>query len=123
MPKTILTVDDSATIRQSVKLTLAARGYAVREASSGAQALQLCAAEPVDLVLTDLNMPEMDGIEFIRRVRALPALRFKPIVMLSTESQADKKADGRAAGATGWIVKPFTPEQLAALVQKLCPVG
>ncbi len=123
MPKTVLSVDDSPSIRQAVNLTLGSKGYVVREADGGKQALQICAAEPVHLVITDLNMPEMDGIELIRHIRALSAHRFTPILMLTTESQADKKSQGKAAGATGWIVKPFTPDQLVAVVQRVLPPG
>lgn len=122
MSKTILSVDDSPSIRQAVKLTLTSKGYQVREAGGGRQALQILAAEPVHLILADLNMPEMDGIELIRRVRALAAYRFTPILMLTTESQADKKSQGKAAGATGWIVKPFTPEGLVSVVQRILPI-
>ena len=123
MPKTVLTVDDSSTMRQSVKLTLGAKGYTMREAGSGAQALVICGAEKIDMVLTDLNMPEMNGIELIRKLRALPAFKFTPILMLTTEAQPEKKAEGKAAGATGWVVKPFTPDQLAAAVARLCPLA
>lgn len=122
MSKTILSVDDSPSIRQAVKLTLTSKGYQVREAGGGRQALQILAAEPVHLILADLNMPEMDGIELIRRVRALAAYRFTPILMLTTESQADKKSQGKVAGATGWIVKPFTPEGLVSVVQRILPI-
>lgn len=122
MSKTILSVDDSPSIRQAVKLTLTSKGYQVREAGGGRQALQILAAEAVHLILADLNMPEMDGIELIRRVRALAAYRFTPILMLTTESQADKKSQGKAAGATGWIVKPFTPEGLVSVVQRILPI-
>lgn len=119
--KTVLTVDDSVSIRQTVKLTLASAGYNVVEAASGQAALDLCAAAHVDMVISDLNMPGMDGITLIRQLRAQPALKFTPILMLTTESQQDKKAQGKAAGATGWITKPFTVEQLVRLVSKLCP--
>ena len=121
MTKTILTVDDSLSIRQAVKLTLRSVGYNVLEADSGRAALELLAGNRIDMVLTDLNMPEMDGIELIRNLRAKPAFRFVPIVMLTTESQQEKKAAGKAAGATGWITKPFTAEQFIAVVKKLCP--
>jgi len=121
MPKKILTVDDSLSIRQTVRLTLANAGYEVGEAASGAAALDACKATSYDVVVTDLNMPEMDGIELIRRLRALPQFKFTPILMLTTESQQDRKQQGKAAGATGWLVKPFTPDQLVAVIKKVCP--
>ena len=119
--KTVLSVDDSASIRQAARLTLEWAGYRVREAAGGQDALTLCERETVDAFITDLNMPEMDGIELIRRIRALPAHRFTPILMLTTESQQEKKVEGKAAGATGWIVKPFTPDQLTAVIKRVCP--
>ncbi len=119
--RTILSVDDSPSIRQTVKLTLGAAGYCVMEAPSGARAIELCAEQRFELILTDLNMPDMDGITLIKQLRTMPAYKFVPIIMLTTESQATRKAAGKAAGATGWIVKPFTPQQLVALTQRLCP--
>jgi len=119
MNKTILTVDDSPSIRQMVSFTLRRCGYSILEAGDGVQAVSVTRAQPVNMVITDLNMPNMDGIELIRQLRAQEATRFVPIVMLTTESQPEKKALGKSAGATGWIVKPFTPEQLTAVVQKL----
>ena len=119
MSKTILTVDDSPSVRQMVSFTLRRCGYAILEAGDGVQALTVTEAHAVHLIITDLNMPNMDGIELIRRLRAQEATRFVPIVMLTTESQPEKKSLGKSAGATGWIVKPFTPEQLTAVVQKL----
>jgi len=118
MGKTILTVDDSASIRQMVGFTLKGAGYEVIEAVDGADAVSKLSGD-VGMVITDLNMPNMDGIELIRRVRANPACRFVPVVMLTTESQEAKKQEGKAAGATGWIVKPFRPEQLLAVVKKV----
>lgn len=118
MSKLILTVDDSASIRQMVSFTLKGAGYQVIEASDGKDALSKLSG-PVKMVITDLNMPNMDGIELIRQVRALPGYKFVPIVMLTTESQASKKQEGKSAGATGWIVKPFKPDQLLAVVKKL----
>jgi two-component system chemotaxis response regulator CheY len=119
MNKTIMTVDDSASIRQMVGFTLRQTGHRIVEAVDGRDACAKLEAQPVDMVITDLNMPNMDGIELIRRVRSLPACRFIPVIFLTTESQAEKKAEARAAGATGWIVKPFTPEQLVAVVGKV----
>ena len=116
---TILTVDDSASMRQMVAFTLKGAGYEVAEAADGQEALQLCQGRRFSLVLTDVNMPRMDGISLIRALRALPSYRFTPILMLTTESAADKKAEGKAAGATGWIVKPFNPDQLLATIKKV----
>jgi two-component system chemotaxis response regulator CheY len=121
MAKNILTVDDSATIRQTIRLTLSSAGYNVAEAASGNQALEQCAAKSFDLVVTDLNMPGIDGIELIRSLRARPQFKFTPILMVTTDSQQERKMQGKAAGATGWIVKPFTPEQLLGVVKKVCP--
>lgn len=117
--KQILTVDDSASIRQMVNFTLTKAGYAVAEAVDGKDGLGKIAAGKFDLIITDLNMPNMDGIQMIAAVRKLPNYSFVPILMLSTESQAEKKDAGRKAGATGWIVKPFNAEQLVSVVQKL----
>ena len=119
MAKTVMTVDDSASVRQMVSFALSGAGYGVVEAENGRDALDKLAAAKVDLILTDLNMPVMDGIELVRAVRADPGLRFVPIVLLTTESQEAKKQEGRKAGATGWIVKPFKPEQLLAVVRKI----
>jgi len=116
-----LTVDDSLSIRQTVKLTLAGAGYTVLEASSGREALSACEKGGIDAILTDLNMPEMDGIDLIRRIRTRPAFKFTPILMLTTESQQEKKLAGKSAGATGWILKPFTPDQLLRVIAKVCP--
>lgn len=118
MSKTILTVDDSASMRQMVKMTLADAGYAAIEASDGKDALTKL-GQKVDMIITDLNMPNMNGIELIRQVRQMPSYKFTPIVLLTTESQEDKKKEGKAAGATGWIVKPFKSDQLLAVVAKL----
>ncbi len=118
MSRTIMTVDDSASVRQMVSLTLKDAGYSVIEACDGKDALAKLSGT-VDMIVTDLNMPNMDGIEFIRNVRASAQYKFVPIVMLTTESQADKKEQGKAAGATGWIVKPFKPDQLLAVAKKL----
>ncbi len=119
MAKTIMTVDDSASVRQMVAFTLKQNGYDVVEAVDGKDALGKLGGVKVDMVITDLNMPNLDGIGLIKGVRALPAHRFTPIIMLTTESQDTKKVEGKAAGATGWIVKPFKPEQLIAVVKKV----
>lgn len=117
MAKTIMTVDDSATIRQMLNFTLSDAGFDVIEAVDGLDACSKLKDSPVNMVITDLNMPQMDGIELIREVRKDPANRFVPIIMLTTESQETKKQEGKAAGASGWIVKPFSPEQLLAVVK------
>ena len=115
----ILTADDSASIRQMVNFTLKDSGYEIVEAVDGKDALSKLDGRTVHMLITDLNMPNMDGIELIRHVRARAESKFIPIIMLTTESQASKKQDGKAAGATGWIVKPFRPEQLLAVVKKV----
>jgi two-component system, chemotaxis family, chemotaxis protein CheY len=112
--KSVLTVDDSPSIRQMVRLTLTPAGYSVVEAGNGAEGLSKAKAQAVDMVVTDLNMPVMDGLGLIRELRALPAYRGVPIVFLTTESDAALKQEAKAAGATGWITKPFKPEQLLA---------
>jgi len=119
MSKTIMTVDDSASVRQMVSFTLKQAGFQVIEAVDGKDALAKLNGAVVHMLLADLNMPNMDGIELARRVRANASSRFIPIVLLTTESQAEKKQEGKAAGATGWIVKPFKPDQLLAVVKKV----
>lgn len=121
MPKTIMVVDDSSSMRQMITFTLEGAGYQAVEATDGADALAKSNAQKVDLVITDLNMPNMNGIELTRNLRAAPAFRFTPIILLTTESNQEKKMEGKAAGATGWIVKPFQVEQLLAVVKKVCP--
>jgi two-component system chemotaxis response regulator CheY len=118
MAKVILTVDDSASVRHMVKFTLCDGGYTVIEAVDGKDALDKL-TKPVNLVITDLNMPNLDGIGLIRRLRANPACKGIPILMLTTESQEARKLEGKAAGATGWIVKPFQPQQLLAVVKRV----
>lgn len=119
MAKTIMTVDDSASVRQMVVFTLREGGYEVVEAVDGREGLAKLRGGRFDLIITDLNMPNLDGIGLIREVRADPAHRFLPIVMLTTESQEGRKQEGKSAGATGWIVKPFKPEQLVAVVRRV----
>ncbi len=118
MTKTIMTVDDSASVRQMVSFTLKGAGYNVVEAVDGKDALGKLSGT-VNMIITDLNMPNMDGITLIKNVRSNPQYKFTPIVMLTTESQAGKKQEGKSAGATGWIVKPFKPDQLLGVVKKL----
>jgi two-component system chemotaxis response regulator CheY len=115
----ILAVDDSASMRQMVSFTLKGSGYEVVEASDGVEALTVAKTRSFDLVVTDVNMPNMDGIELIAELRKLPNFKFTPLLMLTTESGMDKKQQGKAAGATGWIVKPFNPEQLLATIKKV----
>ncbi len=119
MSKVIMTVDDSASVRQMVSFTLKGAGYEVLEAVDGKDALSKLGGSGLHMVLTDLNMPNMDGIELIKTLRSDPAYKFIPIVMLTTESQAEKKQEGKTVGATGWIVKPFNPEQLLAVLKKV----
>ena len=115
----ILAVDDSSSMRQMVAFTLKGAGYQVVEAADGQEALNKAKAQSFDLIITDVNMPIMDGITFIRHLRAEANYKFTPMLMLTTESSADKKAAGKAAGATGWIVKPFNPDQLLNTVKKV----
>lgn len=119
MAKTIMTADDSASVRQMVAFTLKQSGYDVIEAVDGRDALTRLTTQKVDMLLTDLNMPNLDGIGLIKGVRAGSLNRMIPIVMLTTESNDSRKAEGKTAGATGWIVKPFKPEQLIAVVKKV----
>ncbi|MBP2230915.1 two-component system chemotaxis response regulator CheY [Azospirillum agricola] len=119
MTKSILAVDDSASMRQMVKLTLSSAGYQVVEAADGREALTKAKSGTFHLVLTDLNMPNMDGLALIRELRALPAYRGVPIVFLTTESDTGKKAEAKTAGATAWIVKPFQQDQLLGVVRKI----
>lgn len=115
----ILTVDDSPSIRQMIKVALAPAGHNVIEAADGAQGLEKAKSSRPDLVITDLNMPVMNGMELIRALRALPALLGLPIVFLTTESSEAVKLEAKKAGATGWITKPFKQDQLLAVVSKL----
>lgn len=119
MAKTILAVDDSASLRQMVSFTLKGAGYDVVEAEDGADGLAKAKGKQVDLVLTDQNMPKMDGITLIKSLRALPQYKSAPILMLTTESGDAMKAQGKAAGATGWLVKPFDPAKLLEVVKKV----
>lgn len=120
MAKKILAVDDSKTMRDMVSFTLKGAGYEVIEAHDGKMALQQLAKGKVDLVITDVNMPNMDGLTLVRTLRADPIHKVTPILVLTTEGDATKKNEGRAAGATGWIVKPFEPDKLVQVVQKVC---
>jgi two-component system chemotaxis response regulator CheY len=117
--KTIMTVDDSASMRQMVGVVLRGGGYEVIEAVDGLDALSKLKGQELHLFLSDINMPNMDGLEFTRRLRAMPQYKFVPVVLLTTESHPEKKQEGKAAGATAWIVKPFSPDQLLAVVKKV----
>ncbi|QWT46294.1 response regulator [Azospira inquinata] len=119
MSKTILAVDDSTSIRQMVSFTLKSAGYEVVEAADGQDALDKAKSQDFQLVLTDQNMPRMDGLSLIRSLRTLPAYRSVPILMLTTEAGDTMKSQGRAAGATGWLVKPFDPQKLIEVVRKV----
>jgi two-component system chemotaxis response regulator CheY len=119
MGKTVLSVDDSASIRDLVAFTLEARGYKVEKAEDGAKGLARMKRAGIDLVIADVNMPVMDGITMIKEIRADRRFDGVPIVMLTTEAQKSKMMEGKAAGATGWIVKPFTEDKLAGVVAKL----
>lgn len=119
MVKKILAVDDSATMRQLVRMTLTQSGYEVVEAEDGEKGLQKALTGSFDLILSDVNMPVMNGLDLVRNLRKLAQYRFTPILLVTTESLLEKKQEGKAAGATGWIVKPFEPEQLLATVAKV----
>jgi two-component system chemotaxis response regulator CheY len=119
MAKTVLTVDDSPSIRQMVAFTLKGAGYDIVEAADGQEGLDKAKGRSVDLVLTDQNMPVMDGLTLIKNLRGLPSYKSTPILMLTTESSDAMKTSGRAAGATGWLVKPFDPQKLLDVVKKV----
>jgi len=116
---TILTVDDTASMRQMISFTLNSVGHEVLQAADGREALSILQNKKVDLVITDVNMPNMDGITFVKSLRELIDYKFTPILMLTTESQDAKRQQGKTVGATGWIVKPFNPEQLLNVVKKV----
>ena len=119
MSKTVLIVDDSASIRQVVNIALSDAGYNVIEACDGVDALSKLNGEKIHLIVSDVNMPNMDGITFVKELKTLPAYRFTPVIMLTTESEEEKKREGKAAGAKAWVVKPFQPQQMLAAVSKL----
>lgn len=119
MAKTILIVDDSASVRQVVKIALTGAGYEVIEGVDGQDALSKLTGQKVHLIISDVNMPNMDGITFVKEVKKLAAYKFTPVIMLTTESQESKKQEGQAAGAKAWVVKPFQPAQMLAAVSKL----
>ncbi len=115
----ILISDDSVSIRQMLKLTLTEANYSVTEANNGMQALELAKTHQFDLIITDINMPLLDGLSLVRELRALPAYQFEPILLLTTETDPQKKKMAKAAGATGWIIKPFDPDKLLAAIRKV----
>ena len=119
MAKNILVVDDSSSVRQVVGIALKSAGYDVIEACDGRDALGKLTGQKVHLIISDVNMPNMDGITFVKEVKKLASYKFTPIIMLTTESQESKKAEGQAAGAKAWVVKPFQPAQMLAAVSKL----
>ncbi|HJO68004.1 response regulator [Sphingomonas sanguinis] len=119
MSASILTVDDSASLRMAIRIALTGAGYAVTEAADGVEGLAKATATRFDLIVTDLNMPNMDGLQMIRALREQPAQAGVPIIFLTTESDDAMKAQAKAAGATGWLVKPFQPEQLIRVAQKV----
>ncbi len=121
MAKRILTIDDSKTIRDMLMLTLADAGFDVLQAVDGQDGLNVLDREQVDVVITDINMPKMDGYEVIRQMRSNSAHKSTPILVLTTESETDKKKLARDAGATGWMVKPFDPDRLIATINKVAP--
>jgi two-component system chemotaxis response regulator CheY len=116
---TIMAVDDTATMRQMISFTLNSVGHEVVEASDGQEALHIARTKKFDLVIIDVNMPNMDGITLVRSLRSLPDYRFTPLLILTTEFQDAKRQEGKSAGATGWIVKPFNPEQLINVISKV----
>ncbi|MGE3771310.1 MAG: response regulator [Gammaproteobacteria bacterium] len=120
MNKTIMVVDDSASLRQVVRIALTQAGYAVVEGCDGRDALDKLTGQKIHLIISDVNMPNMDGISFVKEVKKHPQYRFTPIIMLTTESQESKKQEGQAAGAKAWVVKPFKPDQMLQAVSKLC---
>ena len=120
MAKTIMIVDDSASLRQVVGITLKQAGYEIVEGSDGKDALAKLDGRKVHLIISDVNMPNMDGITFLKAVKQMPNYKFTPVIMLTTEAQETKKLEGQAAGAKAWVVKPFKPEQMLNAVSKLC---
>ena len=120
MSKTVMVVDDSASFRSVVKMALQKAGYGVVEACDGQDACTKIGEHKLNLIVCDVNMPNMDGLSFLRHIKAQAAHKFTPVIMLTTESQESKRAEGRAAGARAWITKPFQPSQLDDAVNKLC---
>ena len=121
--KRVMTVDDSVTARKTLATVLSEAGYLVVPATDGVDALDKIRVQEIDLLVTDLNMPGMDGVELIRNVRSLPGKRFMPIIMLTSDTQPERKQAGKAAGASGWVCKPFRPQQLLTIMQMICPAA
>ncbi len=121
MSKLILAVDDSKTMRDMVSFTLKGAGFDVLEAEDGVDALGKVGGKNIDLVITDINMPNMDGITLVKELRSAPEFKSTPILILTTESDQNKRQEGRDAGATGWVVKPFDPDKLLQVINKVCP--
>lgn len=121
MAKKILLVDDSRTMLMSIERVLAKAGFETKSCTDGQSALTVCDSFMPDLVITDLNMPNMNGIELIKKLKQKPSMRFKPILMLTTESQQQKRAEAKSAGATGWLVKPIDNDQLISVVKQVVP--
>jgi len=119
MNKKILAVDDSVTMRRMISFTLIKEGYDMVEAANGEDAIKKLYSETIDLLITDLNMPEMNGLELLKTIRANPKHKFMPVIMLTTESDRDSVLEGKASGVTGWILKPFSPEKLIGTVKKV----
>jgi two-component system chemotaxis response regulator CheY len=119
MSKTVMIVDDSASLRQVVGIALRGAGYEVIEAADGKDAISKLTGQKVHLIISDVNMPNMDGITFVKNLKQMPNYKFTPVIMLTTESQDGKKQEGQAAGAKAWVVKPFQPAQLLAAASKL----
>jgi two-component system, chemotaxis family, chemotaxis protein CheY len=121
VPRTVLVVDDSKTMREMVSFTLKTAGFEVLEGGNGEEGLAQADKRLMELVISDVNMPVMDGITFVQQLRTRAKYKFTPVLMLTTESQDAKKQAGKAAGATGWLVKPFNPEQLIKVIAKVLP--
>ncbi len=119
MSKNILVVDDATTVRHVVSIALRKEGYNIIEACDGRDALSKLTGDKIHLIISDVNMPNMDGITFLKEVKKLPAYRFTPVIMLTTESEASKIAEGKAAGAKAWVCKPFNPQEMLAAVKQL----
>jgi two-component system chemotaxis response regulator CheY len=120
MAKLIMVVDDSASMRRVIGIALKGAGYDIIEGCDGKDALAKLTGQKVHMIISDVNMPVMDGIAFLKAVKQMPAYKFTPVIMLTTESAEEKKREGQAAGARAWVVKPFQPEQLVSAVQRLC---
>lgn len=121
MTKKVLTIDDTKTLRMALAMTLTEAGHEVVEAVDGKHGLEVYDQEAPDVIITDLNMPVMDGIEFVRECRSRPDGTRVPIIILTTETSSELKMEGRRAGATGWMVKPYNPEKLLSIIDRVCP--